>query len=34
MLVPIIGLYGTLCNILAMKLAYAEETTPCYKFCL
>ena len=27
-----LGLDGTLSNILAMKLAYPEEMTPCYKF--
>lgn len=27
-----LGLDGSLCNILAMKLAYPEEITPCYKF--
>ena len=27
-----LGLEGTLSNILALKLAYPEELTPCYKF--
>ena len=29
---PCLGLDGTLSNILAMKLVYPEDMTPCYKF--